>query len=484
MRNLGYMLVATAMMATTIPTAEAINLRFMWQAMGYNNGEELLHMWNYVETQTASTDQGAVNAFVENWKGDRFAPGKKNIMKAVLNSNGSLYDFYVHDRYSYENDFEAYKAKRNEYAQEQLDTIGYLMTLALKNPRKMYALVLDYVETVTAQSGDEVWTEQVMNLVKSAQFQLIRSKLDISHDVLDANPEFTKFVISNDLMNAIMAQGHTIGYNKETLEPYLMANGKMTGWNEIQQELNAIDDGKMVSHVYNAKGLITLHGIQPLYTSGNPKNHGGGYAIQIVTRYNTFGQSYHSWVRLMDTDGTTFSFGFWGKDPNRSSITQALRGSVPFIENAGQVYSPDVFEDDAREDMLEGYENVLTSTFAISDKQYNNLLPYLAELTTKEGPTWGTNFRNNSASFVLDVLDQLSTLTEKIGSATRPLAQDQQLFALRSYMGFYPGAYQIWNWQTAEKDRRTTMVSDLSLGGASQAAIDAVKFAPPLKFAK
>lgn len=443
-------LVAVLALLSVAPTLEALNLQFFWDHLQYKTGEEFLPVWNPIETKSAD-EQDSLQAFVKNWMTER------HLMKVELDSEGLFLRLCMQERYLYEKDFVAYKKKQSSYAQEQITTVRYLIKKALENPQELYPVVLDYAETVIRVSGDEHLQNIVKESIEQSQSILIRKYLDIPSSVLSAHPDFVKFLLSNNLVSAIVEAGHTVTYDEQTLMPYLMKEDEMRPWSEIQEELKG-----NLHYVYTRSGLG--EGILPVRPT-RPSLIASQPAIQIVTRQATFGQTYHSWIRLIDHKGVTFSFGFWGSDAARSSAWQAIRGSIPFIENQGKFYSPDPFEELADKEMMQGYSDTTTlSTYSLTKEEYKEVLSFLVAKRSEQAPEWGANFRYNSASFVIEVFDHLSTLNPHMD--------------LRSKLSSFPGAYQLWQWQQKGARRRSAILYRLKKEGASYKALEEVRLAP------
>ncbi|MDP1834290.1 MAG: hypothetical protein Q8K75_00015 [Chlamydiales bacterium] len=330
--------------------AEAFSLTPLWKLLGYEKGQEFLHFWNYFETTTATKDDEIANAFVNNWT--RY----KSIMTVELNEDSLLYELYLNDSYTYSDDYEIYKTKQPKYGYEQYAVGRFMIALALKYPAKMYATTHDFIQTLTTLNPAEPWAEELVHLFQEAQFAIIRNKLDIPLVALETYPEFAAFLVSNNLVEAILAQHHSIAYDHETLMPFMLYNRKWTPWEKIHQDILNLPAEQITSYLYTEEGLISLPGIAHFF--GSEEAYKGQYTLQAHSRRGWRGTE--SSIRLVDANGSATSFGFWDTGTER-----------------------DILRDNLAYDTLNKYKNEsLVTTFAITKQQYKDLLPYLTKTAT------------------------------------------------------------------------------------------------------
>ncbi|MDP1834291.1 MAG: hypothetical protein Q8K75_00020 [Chlamydiales bacterium] len=470
-------------LTVTVIPLQAIDLKMVWNASNF---------WNWAENHSYDSEARAARAFLLNLTNEQ-----PYIMKVERDEQGKLASFHIHDGMTYsEEDFAIYKQKQSEYAREQLDTAEFLMSVAGKYPMSFYNAVQKYINKLEEVAQGEDWSTELSYMFDQVQFEVIRSKFDIPDTLLETYPHFVSFLVRNGLVDSLIEHGQTIAYDEDTLMPYLKAEGQLVPWSALETDYLNFPQN---TYIYSKNGVVALaNDIKPL--SARSKDHGKGPAIQIVTRFDYVDYnyrrfldseaeakllpiSYHSWVRLINEDGITFSFGLWGSHPHQGTLLNTAKYLVP---HTGKVHNADPFEIEASIDAANKCKNIVTTTIAISTNQYAMLLDHLSELTKSDEIWYETNgiVGHDSGSFVIELLRKLSVAKDDEG---KPLANNQHKMDVSSqlaYYGYFAGAKTLWKWQEAEKKRRDTIVKNLIDHGATQKNIDAVKFAAPLEFAQ
>jgi hypothetical protein len=378
------------------------------------NGKNLgtAEFWDPAHISNAAGTSKAQDAFVDN------VTSADHIMR-ILPTGQDYTQLIWHKVYSYnDSDFDVYRQKVPDYANEQLQLGRWLNSLVRENLSNQHftSSVDRFFRRLHSLAKNESW-------VKQLQQELLATRLGIGPDVFDQHPDFEAFVKNNFLFKHLPYHKHKASVDASGM-PLLLVENTLTPWDTIKGLVDTDADGRMENYFYTHEGLVPgkPDDVLRVFKKISPNTYHEQYILEIMSIKT---MPPHNWIRLVNPQGDVYSIGFWGITP-MNDIWSAIQHVIP---ESGRVTSPDLME------IAGDPKNMIATPIKLTEEQYQDVLNYIEEYqkNPRNYQILGWLGGDNCAVFVHNIMNYLG-FKIKASSWVRPFDNPYDVLDWQRYV--------------------------------------------------